>query len=87
VAGALQIWAHVFCRCFDRLPPDVRAAVTAKIDDMGTRISSFPHERLKGRDEYKLRVGDFRVLDQFDAASGRVHLLYVGHRREIYKRT
>jgi mRNA-degrading endonuclease RelE of RelBE toxin-antitoxin system len=34
-----------------------------------------------------LRVGDYRVLYEFDAQAGRLYLHYVGHRREIYKRT
>ena len=53
---------------------------------MGRRLGSFPHERLTGRAEYKLRVGDYRVLYEFDAPAGRLHLLCVGNRREIYKR-
>lgn len=54
---------------------------------MGTRLESFPHQRLQGRPEFKLRVGDYRVLYEFDVKLGRIHLHYVGHRREIYKRS
>ena len=54
---------------------------------MGTRLDSFPHKRLTGRPEFKLRVGDFRVLYEYDPQQGRIFLHYVGHRREIYKRT
>lgn len=46
-----------------------------------------PHQRLKGRAEFKLRVGDYRVLYEFDSSQGRIYLHYVGHRREIYQRT
>jgi mRNA-degrading endonuclease RelE of RelBE toxin-antitoxin system len=35
---------------------------------------------------FKLRVGAYRVLYEFDADQGRVFLHYVGHRRDIYKR-
>jgi len=54
---------------------------------MGARLEVFPHQCLQGRPEFKLRVGDYRVLYEFDAKLGRVYLHYVGHRREIYKRT
>ena len=54
--------------------------------DMGRRLESFPHQRLQGRPEFKLRVGDYRVLCEFDAKQGRIFLHYVGNRREIYKR-
>lgn len=53
---------------------------------MGERLSEFPHQRLQGRTEFKMRVGDYRVLYEFDARLGRIDLYYVGNRREIYKR-
>jgi len=56
-----------------------------KVDEMGTRLESFPHQRLQGRAEFKLRVGNYRVLYEFDVKLGRIHLHYVGNRREIYK--
>lgn len=63
----------------------MRNAVQEKVDDMGRRLTVFPHKRLKGRPECRLRVGDYRVLYEFDAERGHVHLHYVGNRREIYK--
>jgi hypothetical protein len=57
VASALQIWSQVFCRHFDVLPPKVQTDVLAKIDDLGRRLDTFPHARLVGRSEFKLRVG------------------------------
>ena len=86
MAAALQVWSNTFCREFDRLPPQVQEAIQAKIDEMGTRLGSFPHHRLSGRGEFRLRVGDYRVLYAFDLALGRIDLLYVGHRRDIYRR-
>jgi len=54
---------------------------------MGTRLASYPHKRLQYRSEFKLRVGDYRVLYEFDAQKGQVYLHYVGHRRDIYRRS
>jgi mRNA interferase RelE/StbE len=87
VAAALQIWSQTFCREFDRLPVETQAAIQNKVDDVGQRLESYPHHRLTGRSECRLRVGDYRVLYEMDVAQGRIFLLYVGHRREIYKRT
>jgi mRNA-degrading endonuclease RelE of RelBE toxin-antitoxin system len=86
VAAALQIWSPTFSKAFDALPPAVREAVQSKIDEMGTRLDTYPHKRLQVRPEFKLRIGDYRVLYEFDVKSGRVFLHYVGNRREIYKR-
>jgi mRNA interferase RelE/StbE len=86
VAAALQIWSPTFSKAFDSLPASVRDAVQRTVDEMGTRLGSFPHKRLEGRSEFKLRVGDYRVLYEFDVKQGRIFLHYAGHRREIYKR-
>jgi mRNA-degrading endonuclease RelE of RelBE toxin-antitoxin system len=62
VAAALQIWSHTFSKSFDGLPSSVRETVQRKIDEMGTRLENFLHKRLQGRPEFKLRIGDYRVL-------------------------
>jgi mRNA-degrading endonuclease RelE of RelBE toxin-antitoxin system len=87
VSAALQIWSHTFSKSFDTLPAPVREVVLGKIDMMGTRLETFPHKRLQGRAEFKLRAGDYRVLYEFDLKLDRIFLHYVGHRREIYQRT
>lgn len=62
VAAVLQVWSPTFSRAFDNLPPSVRADVERKVDEMETRLESFPEQRLKSRPEFKLRVGDYRVV-------------------------
>jgi mRNA interferase RelE/StbE len=86
VPAALQIWSPTFSKAFDSLPAPVRDGVQRKVDEMGARLGNFPHQRLQGRPEFKLRVGDYRVLYEFDVNQGRIYLHYVAHRREIYRR-
>ena len=74
MAAALQIWSPTFSRAFDALPTSVRADVQRKVDEMGTRLEMFSHQRLQGRAEFKLRVGDYRVLYEFDVKLGRIYL-------------
>ena len=85
MSAALQICYTRFDTAFFKLPPLVRARIEAKIDEMGLRLDSFSHHHLTGSNRYRLRVGDYRVIYAFDAARGVIHLLAVGHRREIYK--
>ncbi len=86
MSAALQIWSPTFSKAFDVLPLSVREAVERKLDEMDTRLETFPNQRLQGRPEFKLRAGDYRVLYEFDAKLGRIFPHYVGHRREIYQR-
>ena len=56
MAAALQIWSPTFSKAFDSLPASVRDAVQRKVDETGARLESFPHKRLQGRAEFKLRA-------------------------------
>jgi mRNA interferase RelE/StbE len=42
--------------------------------------------RLSGEDAYRLRVGDYRVIVDWDKSEGTVYVLTLGHRRNIYDR-
>ena len=42
-------------------------------------------KKLRGLDEYRLRVGDYRILYTVDDAKKRVEVVAVGHRREVYR--
>ena len=85
MSAALQVYYQRFDADFFRLPFPIQTHIQEKIDDMGTRLDTFQHYRLKGSNRYRLRVGDYRVIYTFDPARGIVHLLAVGHRREIYR--
>jgi mRNA interferase RelE/StbE len=41
--------------------------------------------RLVGRDGWRIRVGDYRVIYEIDDAARIVLILHVGHRRDIYR--
>lgn len=42
-------------------------------------------KRLKGRTEFRLRVGDYRVLYAIEHESRVVRISAIGHRREVYR--
>lgn len=43
-------------------------------------------EPLTGEDTYKLRVGDYRVIVDWERTEDTVYVLTLGHRRNIYDR-
>lgn len=48
-----------------------------------------PHvlfKQLTGRPEYKLRIGDYRVIADIDERAKKVLIRTVGHRKNIYDR-
>ena len=56
MSAALQIYYSGFDTPFFKLAPKVQSRIEAKLDDMGLRLKTFPHHRLKGHDRYRLRV-------------------------------
>ncbi len=40
---------------------------------------------MTGANRYRIRVGDYRIVYTFDPGRKEIHLLAVGHRREIYR--
>ena len=85
MSRALQIYYSAFDEDFLRLPENVRQRIEASLNDMGLRLSSYPHYRMTGGNRYRLRVGDYRIIYTFDPALNEIHLLAVGHRREVYR--
>ena len=86
MSAALQVYYTAFDSEFFKLSAAIRARIESKIDDMGQRLGHFPHHRLAGSMRFRLRVGEHRIIYTYDTGEGVIHLLAVGHRREIYRR-
>ena len=84
--AATQIYAQEFDRRFFDLPQDVQARIQRRIDELGQNLREFPHYRMQGVDAFRLRVGDYRIIYQFNAEKNELYLIAVGNRREIYKK-
>ena len=82
---ATQVYAREFDAVLGRLPDGQRAMIEEKITDLGRRLESFPHYRMTGRAEFRLRVGDYRLIYDFDAGRNELYLITLGHRREVYR--
>jgi mRNA interferase RelE/StbE len=86
VKAALQIYSRDYDADFFKLPRDIQARIEAAIDRLGRTLDSYPHHRMQGVDAFRIRVGDYRVIYDFDRTTGVLHLLSVGHRREVYRK-
>jgi mRNA interferase RelE/StbE len=85
VSRATEVYAREFDSVFLTLPPRTRELIESKVHDLGARLSKSSHHRLKGRVEYRLRVGDYRVIYEFDLPENILYLVALGHRREVYR--
>jgi mRNA interferase RelE/StbE len=65
------------------------SAVFRRISEAILSLESAPRpracKRLRGREEYRMRVGDYRILYRVDDASRTVDVVAVGHRKDVYR--
>ena len=85
MSAAIQVYYASFDTAFFKLPSALRGRIEAKIDEIGSRLASYPHHRLKGSNRFRARVGDYRIIYAFNLEKNEIHLLAIGHRREIYQ--
>lgn len=83
--AATRIHAPDFDADFSGLPQRVQNQIEKKLEDMGLRLADYPHCRLTGSTECRFRVGDYRVIYEFDARQNVIYVLTVGSRDKIYK--
>jgi mRNA interferase RelE/StbE len=68
-----------------KLPKDIRTKILRKIIE--SKADPFKvFEGLKGRKDYKLRVGDYRVIADINKKRERIEITKIGHRKIIYRK-
>jgi mRNA interferase RelE/StbE len=70
--------------------PGIQQHLQRKIDELGRNgrnARGFSHHRMQGVEAFRMRVGDYRVIYQFNVEKNALILITVGHRRDIYKTT
>ncbi len=66
-----------------KLPKDIRARIYDKIISTKENPSRY-FERLSGRPDYKLRVGDYRVIADILRDKELIQVTFIGHRKNVY---
>ena len=71
----------------EELPNDLLARVIRKIESLGNAPRPAGCKKLKGyRDQWRVRVGDWRVVYVIDDAAKLISVTRIAHRREVYER-
>jgi len=68
----------------DKLSDTIADPIIKAISDLGQDPRPAGNKKLKGRDGYRIRIGNYRVIyDIFDSEL-IVDVIAVGHRKDIY---
>jgi mRNA interferase RelE/StbE len=69
----------------DRLPLIFHNRIVERILSLEENPRPKGIKKLSGREEYRLRAGDYRILYIINDKDRIVTVMAVGHRREVYK--
>lgn len=69
----------------DRLPDDVVRRILARLAQLETDPRPADVKKLKGREAWRIRVGDYRVIYEIHDRHLQILVVTIGHRREIYR--
>jgi mRNA interferase RelE/StbE len=73
-------------RAYRRLQGPMRTRVGDAIDALSADPRPRGAVKLAGRDDYRIRVGDHRIVYAVDEAERLVLVARIAHRREVYRR-
>lgn len=64
----------------------MRERIAAAIDGLATDPRPSGAVKLAGRDDFRIRVGDYRIVYAVDDAERLVLVARIAHRRDVYRR-
>ncbi len=77
-------WKEGSLRNLQKLDVTIARRIIKAVEEMQKDIFSKDVKKLKGSSEYRLRVGDYRVI--FSLEKEHITILKIGHRQQIYER-
>ena len=69
----------------DRVPDEIANRILARLAALETDPRPADVKKLKGRDAWRIRVGDYRVIYEIHDRILQIIVITVGHRREVYR--
>ncbi len=77
-------WKENALRELEKLESSLARRIIKKVDELSENPFSKDIKRLKGCNDFRLRIGDYRII--FSIEQNIIQILKVGHRKNIYKR-
>ena len=69
----------------EAVPGKALRRIARKIADLAKAPRPTGCRKLSGRDQYRLRQGDYRIVYAVDDEHHLVEVVKIGHRREVYR--
>jgi mRNA interferase RelE/StbE len=72
-------------RILDSLSDQIVASIHSAIVSLEKNPRPVGCKKLKGRDAYRIRRGKYRIIYEIIDDKLLIHIITIGHRRDIYK--
>ena len=72
-------------KALDRLPDAVAGRIFTRLEELETNPRPADVKKLKGRDAWRIRVGDYRVIYEIHDRVLQILVITIGHRRDVYR--
>lgn len=79
------IYDKIVIRTLNKLPIELRERIANKLRVAKENPFHF-FSRLSDRTDYKLRVGDYRIIADIDTSNQTITVTFVGHRKNVYEK-
>ena len=76
------LWDEKAEKDLGKLEPLISKRIIKKVRELSEDPFSKDIKRLKGQEEFRLRVGNYRII--FEISKDTILILKIGHRRNIY---
>ena len=75
-------WKEHALQNLEKLENSIAKRIIKKVEELSENLFSKDIKKLKGGNDFRLRVGDYRVI--FSIEQNTIQILKVGHRKNIY---
>lgn len=76
-------WEEKALNFIEKLDLFISRRIVKKIDELKNNPYSHDIKKLKGSEDFRLRVGDYRII--LNIQGNIIRILKIGHRKNIYK--
>ncbi len=79
------IWSKKALDILNKLEPFISERIVKYVRKFSENPRAREFKRLKGENAFRLRVGDYRIIFDFDSKNQQIQIIGLGHRKNIYK--
>jgi mRNA interferase RelE/StbE len=72
-------------KILDRLPDEIVKRILARLTGLETNPRPPDVKKLKGRNAWRVRVGEYRVIYEIHDRELQVLVITIGHRGDVYR--